>query len=55
MERTKFFPDSRDPTLVVRGWVKCSKDGEPMMDLFAPVFTSTNESSLRIITSSLSI
>jgi len=24
MERTKFFPDSRDPTLVVRGWVKCS-------------------------------
>jgi len=37
MERTKFFPDSRDPTLVlvVRGWVKCSKDGEPM-DLFAP-------------------
>eukprot|EP00962_Isochrysis_galbana_P025509 scaffold7876_cov67-Isochrysis_galbana.AAC.1 len=35
MERTKFFPDSRAPTLVVWGWVKCSKDGEPM-DLFAP-------------------
>eukprot|EP00962_Isochrysis_galbana_P004831 scaffold1321_cov97-Isochrysis_galbana.AAC.1 len=39
MERTKFFPDSRDPTLVVRGWVKCSKDGEPM-DLFAPAKAS---------------